>query len=253
MAAHDMSRDLKREQRPFSNLLQALKENDYALIAPYIAEEERQTGELLYNPGDNVAQVYFPLGPSLVSYLVPGTDGRSVETVLVGREGAVGGIVSSGFLPAYCLITVKFGGPFARASIASIQAAKDQSASFRRLFSRYADCLMAQMFQATACNAVHSIEQRMAKWILAAMDRTGDHMVPLTHDQLASLIGVGRSYASRVLQKFREDGILTTSRGAFIVEDQQGLAARACQCNESVRAHFDVVLKGVYPEGCIEA
>lgn len=235
-------------ERPRSNLLSALRDSDFALIEPYLVKETRVTGDLLYKPGDNIAQVYFPLASSLVSYLVSNIDGRDVETVIVGREGAVGGIVSSGNLPAYCMITVKVGGPFLRATVSSIQAAKDQSMTFRRLFTRYADCLMAQMFQSSACNAIHTIEQRTAKWILAAMDRTGEHIVPLTHEELASLMGVGRSYTSRVIQKFKADGVLETSRGALTVNNRDELVARACQCNESVRGHFEVVLKGVYPE-----
>lgn len=235
-------------ERSNSNLLSALRDEDFDLIEPHLSREHRDTGDMLYRPGDNIAQVYFPLGPSLVSYLVTNSDGRDVETILVGREGAVGGIVSSGYLPAYCLITVKFGGPFLKASVSSIQAAKDQSTSFRRLFARYADCLMAQMFQASACNAIHSIEQRTAKWILAAMDRTGDLVVPMTHEELASMMGVGRSYTSRVLNKFRAEGILSTSRGALTVTDKDALMQHSCNCNESVREHFDRVLKGVYPD-----
>ena len=235
-------------ERPRSNLLSALRDSDFALIEPYLTRENRLTGDLLYRPGDNIAQVYFPLGPSLVSYLVTNMDGRDVETIMVGREGAVGGVVSSGHLPAYCMIMVKFGGPFLRATVSSIQAAKDQSLSFRRLFTRYADCLMAQMFQSSACNAIHTIEQRTAKWILASMDRTGDDVVHLTHDDLASLMGVGRSYTSRVIQKFKADGILQTSRGALTIKDKHKLECRSCGCQDSVRNHFDVVLKGVYPE-----
>ncbi len=233
---------------PGSNLLRALRANDYALIAPYLDLAERQGGELLYKPGDNVGTVFFPCGPSLVSYQVTNEDGRDVETILIGREGAVGGIVSSGHLPAYCRIVVKFGGPFATLPVTQLEAAKSQSPTLRYLFARYADCLLAQMFQSTACNAIHSIEQRTAKWIISAMDRTGDHMVPLTHDELASMLGVGRSYTSRVIQVFKADGILETRRGALVVVDRAALSARSCSCNESVKSHFDEVLRGVYPE-----
>jgi hypothetical protein len=234
---------------PFvSNLIQALRPSDYALIAPYLEVTERTAGELLYMPGDNVQTVHFPGGPSLVSFLVANADGRDVEAILVGREGAVGGIVSSGNLPAYCRVMVKFGGPFATLPVARLQAAKAQSASLRSLFTRYADCLLAQVFQSTACNAIHSIEQRAAKWIIAAMDRTGDHTVPLTHDELASLLGVGRSYASRVIQTFKSDGLLETRRGSLKVNDRAALHARSCLCNESVKAHFEDVLRGVYPD-----
>lgn len=231
-----------------SNLLRAVRPSDYALIAPHLEMVEREAGTLLYKPGDNVATVYFPCGPSLVSFLVTNEDGRDVETILIGREGAVGGIVSSGHLPAYCRIVVKFGGPFAAMPIAQLEAAKSKSPTLRALFARYADCLLAQILQSTACNAIHSIEQRTAKWIIAAMDRTGDHVVPLTHDELASLLGVGRSYASRVLQVFKADGVLETRRGAFVVSDRDALIARSCKCNGSVKDHFDEVLRGVYPD-----
>src|SRR5712672_2677869 len=107
-------------ERPWNNLLRRLNASDFALIAPHLVPQEAKASELLYNPGDNVEIVHFPCGPSLASYLVPNEDGRDVETILVGREGAVGGIVSEGYLPAYTRITVKFGGPFVRLSIAKL-------------------------------------------------------------------------------------------------------------------------------------
>jgi CRP-like cAMP-binding protein len=143
---------------------------------------------------------------------------------------------------------VKFGGPFARINVSKLEAAKLRSPSLRNVFARYADCMLAQIFQSTACNAIHSIEQRTAKWILAAMERTGDESsVPLTHEQLATLLGVGRSYASRVLQSFKAEGVLDTRRGSILVRNHDGLRLRACLCNEAVKQHFEEVLRGVYP------
>jgi len=235
-------------ERPDNNLLRRLSPADYALIGPYLTEDQASPNDLLYSPGEDVQIVHFPCGPALTSYLVPSEDGRDVETILVGREGAVGGIVSEGYLPAYTRIVVKFGGPFARLPVARLGAAKLKSKTLRNVFARYADCMLAQMFQSTACNAIHSIEQRTAKWIVAAMDRTdGEPTVPLTHEQLATLLGVGRSYASRVIQTFRTEGILDTRRGAFLVRDFEALKRRSCLCNEAVKSHFEEVLRGVYP------
>ncbi len=220
------------EQRPFNNLLRRLNAKDFALIAPHLAQEEAKAGDLLYNPGDNVETVHFPCGPSLASFLVTSEDGRDVETILVGREGAVGGIVSQGHLPAYTRIMVKFGGPFVRLPIGKLEAAKARSATLRNVFARYADCLLAQILQSTA-------------W---AMERTnGDNIVPLTHEQLATLLGVGRSYTSRVMQTFKAEGVLETRRGSILIRDREALRKRACLCNESVKNHFEEVLRGVYP------
>lgn len=235
------------DDRPANNLLRTLRETDYALIAPRLELGQSEANELLYNPGDNVGTVYFPCGPSLVSLLVSNEDGRDVETILIGREGAVGGIVSLGHLPAYCRIIVKNGGKFVRLPVDHLEAAKSKSITLHHLFARYADCLLAQMFQATACNAIHSIEQRAAKWIIAAMERTGGQVVPLTQEQLARMLGVGRSYTSRVMQTFKAENILEIRRGSLLVRDFEALRARACLCDENVKRHFEEVLRGVYP------
>jgi DNA-binding FadR family transcriptional regulator len=96
--------------------------------------------------------------------------------------------------------------------------------------------------------ASHSIEQRTAKWIISAMERTDDaDAVPLTHEQLATMLGVGRSYVSRVIQTFKAEGVLETRRGSILVRDREALRIRACLCNESVKNHFEEVLRGVYP------
>jgi DNA-binding transcriptional regulator YhcF (GntR family) len=215
------------DDRPFNNLLRALRAKDYALIARHMELGQSPAKELIYNPGENVATVYFPCGPSLVSLLVTNEDGHD--------------------LPAYCRIVVKNGGAFVRLHVNDLEAAKARSSSLHSLFARYADCLLAQVFQSTACNAIHSIEQRSAKWIISTMERKGDQVLPLTQEQLAGMLGVGRSYTSRVIQTFKAEGILETRRGSIVVRNRAALEARSCLCNESVKRHFDEVLRGVYP------
>src|SRR5258708_38203194 len=126
--------------RPFNNLLRRLRDADFALIAPHLTQDDAQANDLLYSPGDDVEIVHFPCGPSLVSYMVANEDGRDVETILVGREGAVGGIVSRGYLPAYTRIMVKFGGPVTRLSGGKLETAKVTPPSLRNTSPRYADC-----------------------------------------------------------------------------------------------------------------
>ena len=126
-------------ERPFNNLLRRLNDADFALIDPHLVATEANPNDLLYSPGDDVETVHFPCGQSLVSYLVTNEDGRDVETILIGREGAVGGIVSQGFLPAYTRITVKFAGPVVRLPVARLDAAKAKSRTLNGIFARYAD------------------------------------------------------------------------------------------------------------------
>jgi CRP-like cAMP-binding protein len=230
-----------------NNLLRAMRPADFGLLEPLMTEWHGERGATLYEPGDHVGHVYFPCGPSLISYLVVLEDGRAIETALVGREGAIGGIVSQGRLPAYARAEVQFPGQFLRIASAELEEAKLKSITLRFLFARYADCLMANIFQTVACNAAHSIEQRTAKWLIAAMERTGDHTVPLTQEQLSAMMGVGRSYVSRIIQTLKGQGLLATRRGSIVVADLAGLQALQCGCNTAVRRHFDEVLSGVYP------
>jgi CRP-like cAMP-binding protein len=231
--------------RPRNNLLQHIHKDDYALIAPHLEVGLLSVNRVLFNPGDDVHTVYFPCEGSVASFTLAIEDGREVQVVLIGREGAVGGIVSQGRLPAFSRILVRMGGLFAHLPVARLQAAKAKSDTLANLFARYADCLLAQTLQAGACNAVHSIEQRAAKWILATRERTERDNVPLSHEQLATMLGVGRSYASRVINDFKAQGILGTGRLELQVLDKAALQEKSCNCDEAVRAHFADVLRGV--------
>lgn len=230
-----------------NNLLRALRIDDWEILGPRLEEWSAPTGMLLHEPGDTVRFAYFPRESSLISYLVVLSDGRAIETALVGREGAVGGIVSQGRLPAYSKAEVQLGGAFYRIDLQHLEEAKSRSLTLRHLFARYADCLMAQVFQSVACNAAHSIEQRTAKWLLAAIERTGEPEMALTQEQLAAMLAVGRSYLSRVIQDLKHRGVIETRRARIGVRDVEGLRALACECNTCASRHFDEVLKGVYP------
>jgi CRP-like cAMP-binding protein len=233
---------------PVNNLLKALRPQDLALIEPKLKPDELAAGQVIYHPGDHVREVFFPCDSTLLAFRVALDEGKSVETALVGREGALGGVVSQGLLPAYARAEVQFGGPCFRIRIEELEAAKQRSPAVRNLFARYADCLLAQVFQSVACNAAHPIEQRAAKWLISAVERTGSEKLVLTQEQLAALLGVGRSYVSRVIQLLKSRGLIFTHRGALAIPDPDALARTACSCQDAVKRHFHEVLRGVYPD-----
>jgi len=232
-----------------NNLLRSLHADDFALIKPGLQRWSAKTGTVIYEPGDDVRFAYFTCGHSLISYTVMMKDGRDVETGLIGREGAAGGIVSNGHLPAYARALVQAGGSFLRIDTQALDEAKSRSSNIRNLFARYADCMVAQIFQSVACNAVHTIEQRTARWILASVDRTGGGDISMTQDELASMLGFGRSYVNRILKSLQNDGVVQTRRGGLIVRNVQALQNIACECTDAIRRHFEEVLEGVYPNG----
>lgn len=230
-----------------NNLLSTLREDDLALLTPHLEEWQASRGQAIYNAGDQVTHVYFPCESSVACFLVMLEEGRAVEIALIGREGAIGGVVSRGALPAYAHAQVQSAGLFLRMPIKELEAAKGLSPFIRSLFIHYADCLLAQVFQAVACNAVHTIEQRAAKWLLAAMDRTGEETLSLTQDQLAGMLGVSRSYLTRILTSLRAQGLIETGRGNIRVPDRSRLERVSCRCNTALRCHFQLALDGVYP------
>ena len=228
--------------RPQNDLLRQLTSRDFEFLAPYLQPVEVEAGHILHHAGDTVAAVHFPCGPALVSFAVPVEDDREVESLLVGREGAVG--ITAGCNPslAYSRIVVKLGGTLVRLPLRALEQAQQRSTALQEILSRYADCQFAQLLQSAACNATHSIEQRAAKWIISTQERIGGAEIPLTHEQLAGMLGVSRSYASRVIQMFKARRILATRRGAILILDGTALDARACCCNDWVKKHFDEVL-----------
>ena len=235
--------------RPQNDLLRQLSHHDFELLASHLQPVEFAASHVLHYAGDEVTAVHFPCGSALVSFAVPVEDDREVESLLVGREGAVG--VAAGRNPslAYSRIVVKLGGPLVRLPLRALEQAQQRSAALQEVLSRYADCQFAQLLQTAACNAAHSIEQRAAKWIISMHEQIGEAEIPLTHEQLAGMLGVSRSYASRVIQMFKARRILATRRGAILIRDAPALRTRACACNDAVKKHFGEVLGRTAPAG----
>lgn len=229
-----------------SQLLDILQTDDRNLLTPRLTHVRLETGRILTQPGEVADFCHFPCGGALASYVVVLDNGEAVETLMVGREGVIGGIAGMGAIPAYTRSEVVNGGCFYRIPVRELDHAKDLSPKLRALFSGYADCLMAQVFQSNACNAVHSIEQRGAKWLIASVERMGCQEVRMTQEQLASMMGIGRSYASRVVQRFKSEGIVRTRRGGITIVDMEKLVRRACACNEQVGRHYVSVFSGLY-------
>ncbi|MCK9541630.1 MAG: Crp/Fnr family transcriptional regulator [Novosphingobium sp.] len=231
-----------------NGLLAALRPQELALLAPHLSAIDFDKESILFDAGEIVRFAYFPRWSAIAGFTVVVEDGQAVETLMVGMEGAIGGMVSQGYLPAYARCSVLHPGSFYRISLAELDRLKGQAIQLGHLFNRYADCVMAQVFQSVACNATHTIEERAAKWLCATVERTGMNYVDMTQEQIASMMGIGRSYASRVLQRLKADSLIKTRRGGIEILAPDRLRAHACSCNAMVSRHFETVLGGVYPD-----
>jgi CRP-like cAMP-binding protein len=225
-----------------NRLLASLKASECALLRPWISHRTLVAGEILFEPGDDVATTHFLRGATVVSLRVACSDGKDVEAATIGREGAVGGIVSAGKKPAYARAMVQIGGGSYCIPTGKIEEAKCRSPIVHDLFSRYADVLLAQVMQSVACSALHSVEQRCAKWLLATFDRVGEATIPLTQEALAEMLGVRRTTISAVAKTLQERGAIRYVRGRVDVVSRKRLHQAACECYDAVENHFTRML-----------
>ncbi len=231
---------------PGNLLLKALNAGDRALLAPHLEPLTVQRGETLFTAGTLVSAIVFPCDQTVATLIVAMRDGRSAETATIGREGAVGGVVSSGFLPASTNAVIQLGGPILRMDAMRLQEAKRKSPSLRNLFTRYGDCLLAQVLQSVACNALHPIEERCLRWLLTLQDRLGSDVLPITHELLAAMLGVQRTYLTRILRTLQQQGLIEVGRGRITILNRTDMEAVACECHGVVRSHYETVLGAVY-------
>jgi CRP-like cAMP-binding protein len=224
-----------------NRLLSTFPEELREIVEANMQMVELDIGAAVLRRGVDVAHSIFPFGKTMVSLVVELDDRRSVEVASIGREGAVGGIISCGHIPAFTHAEVMVAGPAAKISMEVIEEAKGRSAHLRNLFCRYADYLLAQIMQTVACNSFHSIEARAARWLLTAHDRGGNRL-ELTQESLAGLLGVQRTTVNAVARELQDEGLITTRRGIIEVHDRAGLERRSCECYDKVERFFgDIV------------
>ncbi|MCJ2109184.1 Crp/Fnr family transcriptional regulator [Methylobacterium sp. E-041] len=235
-------------------LLAALAREDIALLAPHLVRHEHARGDVLFRVDEDVSHVTFPLDRTVTTLVVPLGGERTVETATVGHEGAVGGVVSHGYLPAFTQCVVLVGGAVLRMDAERLREAKRASPTVNDLFVRYADCLLAQVLQSVACNAAHPIQQRVLRWLLGLQDRIGTDALPVTQVALAGMLGIGRTYITGVLSDLQEQGLIHVGRGRIHMLDRARTEAACCGCHARVRRHFRTVLGAIYaPDGEIVA
>jgi CRP-like cAMP-binding protein len=231
--------ELDRLDRAFAGnrLLSTFPAGARALLEPHGTIVELEAGDTVLTRGSHVEQSLFPFGPTMISMVVELSGGRSIEVASIGREGAVGGIVSCGHAPAFSHGRVQVGGAALKLPLDMLEEAKHSSTFINHIFCRFSDYLLSQVMQSVACNAFHSIPARAARWLLTAQDRAGDR-IELTQEAFAGLLGVQRTTVNAVIRELQDEGLITTGRGMVKVVDRAGLTRRACECYDIVERHF---------------
>jgi CRP-like cAMP-binding protein len=226
-----------------NRLLAAIPEIDRTMLEPHAQFVDLAQGHVLFEPEEDVVTTHFPLSGTMAALIVVLEDGRTAEAASIGREGAVGGIISAGHKPAFTRAVIQIAGPAFRVETARIEVAKQRSSVVRDLFDRYADVLLAQVLQSVVCTAFHPMRQRLARWLLMTQDRIGSKELPLTQEYLAQMLGVHRSTVIRVARLLQNDGVIRRARGRLTVVNRVKLEKASCECYGAVDRHYERILR----------
>ncbi len=227
--------------QPENKLLAALSRQSYERLVPHLKPVGFALGDILYNPKQLIKQVYFPhkTTVSMVNIL---EDGTMVEVGVVGNEGIVGTALLSGddISPHQAIVQIADGGMSMKAE-AFKQEVKN-NAEFNDLVHRYLQALFIQIAQTGACNRMHPIVERLARWMLLCQDRMESDALELTHEFIATMLGSRRAGVSIAAGTLQAAGIISYHRGKVIIKDCEGLEEASCECYRTVKNEYDRLL-----------
>lgn len=221
-----------------NRLLNALPLSDWTRIAKNLRMIAVMNGETLLAPGAPVADVYFPNG-GVYSVTNEMRDGGLVEVATVGIEGMLGvGVFLGDAQGAGRTLRQVPNGDLPTMPVARFVEEIATAGAFRNILGRYVQANLLQIMQCTACNALHNVEQRCARWLLQTHDRVGADDFLLKHEFLAIMLGVQRPTVTIVLGTLQRAGLIQTRYGRIRIVDRPGLEKASCECHEVIRGHF---------------
>jgi CRP-like cAMP-binding protein len=230
------------DQRPPNRLLQTLSAADFAIARPHLEIAELATGNVLVEAGRRLTHVYLPHS-GIISIMVSLSEGQAVEVAMIGRDGIVGAseALCDGISMTDAMVLCP--GTASVIAVADLKAIADRSAAWRQLLARHEQALLVQAQQSAACNAAHSVEERLSRWLLRARDLWDGETLPMTQELLARMIGVQRNAVSIVAHALQQAGVLSYSRGQIEIINLEALRKTACECYQAVHAKQAHLLK----------
>ncbi len=220
-----------------NRILAALPASEYAAVAKHLTHVTLQLGETLHRAGDRIDRVYFP-ETGFISALTVLSDGSPLEIGLIGAEGLAGVSVVLGATASYSETMCQTGGGAYRMPVLALEYALPQTPHLHDLLLRYVHVFHVQAAQTAACNGHHELGQRLARWLLAAHDRSGVAALSLTQDLIAVMLGVRRSTVSVAASTLQKAGVIRYQHGINTIVDRVGLENAACECYEAVACEY---------------
>ena len=228
-----------------NHLLSALPKDEFEKLVSHLQLVPMQLGQTLYEPGGQLQYAFFPT-TAIVSLQYVMESGASSESAGVGNEGVVGISLFMGGDTTSSSAVVQTAGHAYRLERRLMKAEFERGGFMQRLLLRYTQALMTQMSQTAACNRHHSLEQRLSRWLLLTLDRVSTAEFVVTHELVASMLGVRREGVSEAASKLQNAGYIRYRRGHIAVLERDGLESRTCECYQVVKKEMSRLLDDVH-------
>jgi CRP-like cAMP-binding protein len=232
---------------PQNQLLAALSSAELARLEPYLELVQMPLGKVIYEPGDLLAYVYFPID-SIVSLLYVMADGASAEISVVGNDGIIGIALFMGGETTPSRAIVQSAGKAYRLIGKRLKDEFHRNGQLQLLLLRYTQALLTQMAQTAVCNRHHSVDQQLCRWLLLSLDRLPSSRLEMTQALIANMLGVRREGVTEAAGKLQKLGVLRYTRGQITVLDRPKLERLCCECYGVVKRETDRLLPRPHAE-----
>ena len=229
-------------QSPLENhLLAALPQDVYESLLPHLEPVSVSLGEVIYESGEQMKQVYFPTN-SIVSLLYLMVNGATAEIGVVGFEGMLGVAIFLGGDTTPNRAVVQSAGNAYKMDVQALRDKFEIGGALQLLLLRYTQALITQISQTAVCNRLHSVEQQLCRWLLLSHDRLHSDKLIMTQDLISNMLGVRREGVTMAAQHLKDRGLISYVRGTITVRNRLGLEAAVCECYQVVKTEYDRLL-----------
>jgi len=227
-----------RSHKYKNRILASLPKGEISRLAPNLSAVTLPRGKVLLNPDEESAYAYF-LESGLASVVIEMANGNTVETSVIGSEGVVGipGVLGTKSMPAR--IFMQISGAGYRIKATRLQEEFERPGTLRKLINRYFQAHLVAISQTAACNRLHDIAERLARWLLMCHDRMESDAFTITHEFLGHMLGTPRSTVTLAAGILHKAGLVDYSRGQVRIQNRSGLENAACECYQTIRKEFE--------------
>ena len=217
-----------------NSMLLSIPENEFLVLRPLLETVDLPRYQVLYEQGEKIVHAYF-LNEGMVSLVVIAKDGRTVEVGIAGRQGVVGVPLAFGLDDAFSRAIVQLPGNGLRISADFLPETFDRCPNLRRMIERYVLTQQLQVAQIAACNRLHDMDQRLARWLLMCQDTVDSGLLPLTHEFIAQMLGSGRPTVTIAAGVLERAGLIENTRGNVKIVNRKRLEDAACECYGAIQ------------------